>query len=297
MEIKRLVDIPGATIAGRATIDNSTNDNGYLQYARQNNPQAGRHNSTQEAANNLPGGDTNKAIVGHGNRALIVTGTGQSASDPKKYIYLYNQSDWQTPLSALKGQCTTLYLYACHPGTSSEGADFLYNIARVVNCTVLGPTGFIYINAQGYFTLEAKSTWQSATPTHRPNPIEAPTPYFTIMVDALTIVIQGKPREYAWDDIVSFSFIPLLRNPENREPAVTVQGYEAQLILRRINLAEPFIPPGVPAALITGRIIIKFRDVTKSFKVLNDLMLEDEEHPEIHYNCSKDFASTMLSYL
>ena len=37
-------------LAGRGTINSSTNDNGYLANARNHNPSAGRHGSAEEAA-------------------------------------------------------------------------------------------------------------------------------------------------------------------------------------------------------------------------------------------------------
>jgi hypothetical protein len=54
IETLLLAPISGTTLGGRVSIDsNTTNDNGFLANARDNNPQAGGHGSSQEASSNL----------------------------------------------------------------------------------------------------------------------------------------------------------------------------------------------------------------------------------------------------
>lgn len=296
VELLRSEPVAGATVSGRASIDTSTNDNGYLRIARDTNPQAGRHGNAQQAISNINGGERTKVLIGHGYRGLIVTGTGQSASDPARYISLTNQANWQPAVAALKGQCSILYLYACHPGVSQEGANFLFNLAQVLGCTVMGPTGFIYINPQGMFSLEPRSVWQSATPTHRPNPIEAPTPYFRELLEEIFVVVDTGVVGMKIEDVVSLTFTPLMRNPENRSPSLTIRGADSQEVLKRLALTEPFRLPGIPGAVVTGRLQIQAGDGTeKQFLVLNERMLQDQDNPEIFHYWSKEAASILLN--
>src|SRR5277367_1281161 len=92
-------------------------DNGFLDCARSHTPGYGSHGATAQCVNNLSGcfgaGAGIANIVGHGNDGLIVTGQGQSPSDPNKFITTWNQNLWGPLVRALKGKASTIKLWAC----------------------------------------------------------------------------------------------------------------------------------------------------------------------------------------
>ena len=137
-------------------------DNGFLDCARGHTPGFMSDGSTPECATNLINclgvGQGIANIVGHGNDGLIVTGQGQTPSDPNKFITTWNENIWGPLLKPLKGKAGTVKLWACHPGTGQPGADLLYAMMLETNATCLGPTGFLYCSNNGLY-LEPNSTW------------------------------------------------------------------------------------------------------------------------------------------
>jgi hypothetical protein len=280
------------TIPGNSTID-ATNDNNGLNTLRKYNPQSGTHGNIAGCANNLKGADNLKAIVGHGDKGIVVTGSGQTASDPNKYISLWNQSYWEPHLKQIKN-CTTLYFYACHPGASQTGADFLYNVARVINARALGPTGFIYVSSTGGITLEPGSTWQSATPTVKPNPIEPPSAYI-MEIEPMQEVMLKIDAGYKSVPIASVATAVLqqfhtagqrLLLGSARSHSTTLSGDDATALLRFIAFDRPFTPPGSPLAMITAELELMFDDGTsRKFAILNNRIVHDTQFEDVYYYC------------
>jgi hypothetical protein len=281
------------------TIDHTTTDNGFLGCARGGVPGAGSHGSTADAVQNLLNclGPTRQSahIVGHGNDGIIVTGTGQNANDRNKYVSLWNQTNWQAALQRLNGRINDLRLWACHPGTADAGADFLYNVARVVGAAVAGPTGFLYCSG-GNLTLEPRSTWQVATPTSRPPAIAAPTPHLQVLMK-LAISMQGKISLVDLKDVsrVHYKTFAFMTGGAH---STTLTGDDGRDLLRLIDLEHPFQPPGIPAALVTGELEVTFtasgQEHTRSFNIYNDRLLHDPTE-DVYYNATAAFTTALMS--
>jgi hypothetical protein len=294
-----------APVGGCTTIDQSTNDNGFLGCARAGDPGAGQHGSTAQAVSNLLaclGAGVGLAnIIGHGNDGLIVTGQGQEPTDPDKYIFLYNQYAWEPYLRQLRGHVNSLKLWACHPGTGDMGADFLYAIAKVINALATGPTGFLYCSG-GNMSLEAGSTWQVATPTNRPNPIPAPTPHFSDLTTHLILSNKPRPQRVSLDDLIFVEYIPrgIVQTTARN---ITFEGNDGKGLLRLARFDSPFEPGGVPAAIVTGRLIITFAvkrkgrkaEEQREFLIYNNRLLQDKLSPETFYNATTAFTQTLAA--
>ncbi len=162
-----------APLAGCTTIDATTPD-GYLDNARHGNPGAGANENTQQAAQNLLGCATPKPppaanIVGHGAEGDIDTGQAWN-----QCITLDNIDEWTPDLAVLATKISHLFLFGCTVGAGADGAQLLFEIAKAVNAPVSAPTGLIYCDINGDFTLEPGAVWQQATPTYTPAPIDPP---------------------------------------------------------------------------------------------------------------------------
>jgi hypothetical protein len=289
----------GVSIAASncVSIDQTTNDNGFLNCARLGFPEASNHGSTAGAVADLlaclgaPTG--NASIVGHGNDGIIVTGTGQSANDPDKYISLNNAIHWRPYIRQLRNHLYSFSLWACHPGTGDAGADFLYSIAQTVSCQVAGPTGFLYCDG-GRLWLEPKSVWQVATPTNRPTPIPAPTPHFMSYSEIELPAMGSENRFVKLSSVTEVMYVPMLGR--NRAP-INLRGDEARDLLSLVRFDAPFRPGGTPGALVTGILTVSFGDETREFNIFNGRLLQDRSNPTFFYQATAGFDLMLKSLL
>jgi hypothetical protein len=281
-----------APITGCTSIDNSTNDNGFLACAFAGNPAAGSHGSTAEAIGNLiaclGGRKLATNLVGHGDAGIISTGDGQNPQNPDKYFSLGNQAYWEPYLTQLRDRVVNLSLWACHPGAGPDGASFLYKVARVINAPVAGPTGFLYCDA-GNFSREAGSTWQVATPTSKPSPINPPTLhlYMDFMKEA-QIRIGNSTLTVSTNRIISVRFSSMSANKSDIE---YVNRNDIESLLMLINFSNPIQLPGMPAAITTGEIFLTIDNegklVEKHFLIYNNRLVQDQDYPLTGYYCNE----------
>jgi len=137
-----------------------------------------RHGTTKEMVDNLLAcGPTQCNIAGHGNAGLLETGSGQDGYNSESDINLWNKFYWEGEFERLATRpAPILSIISCHTGEGEDGADLLYEMAKLLGFPARARTGFAYCGDRG-LTFEANSTWQVATPDHRPNPIASPTPH------------------------------------------------------------------------------------------------------------------------
>jgi hypothetical protein len=255
------------------------------------------HGTTAGAVNNLVGcigGNTGIAdIVGHGNDGLIVTGQGQSPSDPAKFVTTWNESsNWGPLFQSLRGKATIVRLWACHPGTGQPGADLLYAMMLRTNATCMGPTGFLYCGSGG-FSLEANSTWQVASPGHpKPNPIAAPSPHFVVRFDQWVLAL-GNNRMI---DIQSISSVEVTRDGRQ---LLSLQSDSAKGFLQLIDVTAPLHIDGAVGAIVTGHLRIvcrndQGREAEKEFVIYNNRLLQSVDDPTVYYRCSESFGSVLV---
>ena len=235
-------------------------------------------------------------FVGHGNDGIIVTGTGQNVSDTKKYIAWWNRNSWQADIQRLRGRAAIVRLWACHPGTAQEGLDLLNYVCQDSQAISMGPTGFLYCGG-GSFSLEANSTWQVVTPGQPlPAPIPAPTPHFNLIFSVMKLT-DGKEYEHiAAEDVTA---VEILTGDGTR----TLQKLAPQDSLDFIHIVSfdaPFAVEGVPAAIVTARIRVHFREsaarlvgASRDFIVWNDRQLEDVKYPGHFYYAHSGLRSLL----
>lgn len=292
---------PNEQITDLATIDSSLIDNGYLTIARRCNPQASLHGNFAQAATNLTGGNPLKVIVGHGDRGVISTGTGENLSkDSTKFISNANVADWQQAFSNVlsSGACSALHLYGCECGASQQGAQLLFQLAQTLQCPVYGATGFIYIDDQGHFTLEPRSTWQFATPNQMPAPIEPPSQDSDAVATSLVTTVDEKKTVLKLSKINAVSFYPISSRNLSDAQVLTVDRKSIPQLVNQLMISNPVQLPGIPAAMITGSITLQFNGgITKTFNILNDRLLQDVENPQDYYYCTPNIRSQILSHI
>jgi len=142
-----------------AAIDATPND-GYLDNARAGSPDADANAGTESMVANLTNcGGALGNVVGHGAEGDIDTykATGQC-------ITINNKAEWQQYLAELRGQIDSLALYGCCVGGGAAGAELLQEMANVIGAPVSAPTGLIYCDDLGNFTLEPGAIWNTVPP-------------------------------------------------------------------------------------------------------------------------------------
>lgn len=283
-----------APLPGCVTID-STKPDDYLAYARKGTQSAIGNTTVQTAESGLDGCVKSKkptaqsaCIVGHGDQGLIVTGAGQSRGDKDHHVSIDNIKVWAPLFAALNGGVSNLFLYGCHVGAGTDGAQLLYELAKTVNANVYGPTGLIYCDEDGNFALEPFSTWQMATPHAQPAAIDPPE-------DATGGLAGGhEVRLHVLENVIITTLDQLaeaLFEPDPSTGWTKVDALIADELARAVRWHKPFSLPGQHAALLTGRIKLKFgygeRAIRKIFRVFNHTLLQDEDHPHIHYRAGR----------
>lgn len=171
----RTATLPKTIVA----VDSFTGDNGFLAMKAGKNPGCLRVDSVSDMVTkviNKAGSDKIKKLFlyGHGNKGLIVVGSGQDGSVAGKIIN-GNQADWEPHLQKLKSKFTNdgeIFLGGCNVGAGQQGADKLKKIADITGVKVIAPTGKVY----GDCTEESGSVHQVANPGQpAPAPIESPS--------------------------------------------------------------------------------------------------------------------------
>jgi hypothetical protein len=287
-------DAFGASTA--TTIDQTTNDNGYLVCMRRHFPGNRLHPTTKGAVDNLLAiSGKSVQIVGHGDAGIIVTGTGQSASDPAKYIALGNQSRWKPDVARLKTHVDSLRLIACYTGAEAAGANLLYEMAKECGASVSASTGLTWCGPNGWW-LDPGARWQVATPTHKPQPIpKDPQGRSFGGVSMIVLIDDTKRRSLTDEDVTSATYQPAAGIQPRAGGPVALKGLAALDLVGLVNFAEPFEPGGVPGALVTREITLAFKpeDEKRRFVVYADSILQDATNPGVFYRTNDGFAEAL----
>ncbi|HYN81841.1 MAG TPA: hypothetical protein VES88_10100 [Gemmatimonadaceae bacterium] len=278
------------TLATTTTID-STND-GYLNCMRRHFGDHRLHGSTAAAVDNLVAGARTAQIVGHGETAIFVTGTGTSANDPAKYVATGNPSRWRPEFRRLKGKIDSLRIISCYTGSNAAGASLLHEIARECGASVSAPTGLTWCGSSGWW-LDPGAQWQTATPTHLPSPIpKDPEGLAVGEANMLKLYYGDEPREYETDAVSRVQYV----SPQMLDDVVAfAEGSEAADLAELAGLDRPFRPGAVPGAIVTGRLQIALRgqDIPKTLTIYADALLQDDDFPEVFYRARPGFAEAL----
>lgn len=283
-------------LAGCVTID-ATLD-GYLNNARAGTPSAAPNASVQTAASALskclgskkPGAQTAN-IVGHGMEGLIVTGAGQAVGTTSQHIGIDNENVWSPLFSPMTGTMTGLALYGCHVGAGDDGAQLLHDLAKAVGVNVYGPTGLIYCDGNGDFTLEANSQWQVATPQALPPTIAPPQVVSPPSGDVHLHLLSNLVRT-TLEQLKHARYRPHHAVPQRSEETIDIR-----VLVREVHWDKPFTLPGQHSAVLTGQLHLHFgfgeRTIKKQFSVYNHTLLQDDDNPGVYYRASSLWRLTL----
>jgi len=256
-------------LTGCTTIDSTTPD-GYLDNARAGNPMAGANGTTKQAASNLLTCEKAKVtkglanLVGHGCEGDI--DTGKAAGQCIRYD---NKDEWEDDMATLVSWVEELFLFGCTVGAGEEGAQLLFELAKVIDAPVSAPTGLIYCNSRGDFRLEDGAVWQRATPNVRPAPIDPPhATQSNSSMDQASFVIAGRRQPV---EIKSATYTPYGHAPMSEERSMKLAA--------EVAWDQPFTTEDEPGAKVTGHLEVTgvAGDTTfrKSFHVLAHSVLRD----------------------
>jgi hypothetical protein len=275
------------TISGCRTIDSARIDGGFLDCTRTQNPMALSHDDTSQAVDSLRhciiGNNEDVNIIGHGFDGRINTGLGEleDFSEVDKFMSFSNRLSWQDILRRLRDhKIKKLWLWACHPGSGREGADFLAMVADAVKAPVAGPTGFIYCSDQlSKIYLEKNSEWQvaqSGTPPHVKSGPTHPTD-----TDNRLMLFNDKPsRKVPFELAGSIKYTCNNFAYRGTKKSYLVDKKDAKELLQFISFTSLFNPGGKPAAIVTGQLEINFeyqnKEEQRELVVYNDRLIYDK---------------------
>lgn len=281
--------------------DNNTVSNGPDNGANNNMGRAFwqclRHSTTEQAVNNWLSrikttinpdneielfGNGNLNIGGHGNEGFLETGYGQNGTPDwtTNFLATWNEFAWKSILERLKGKnFPIIYIYSCHSGAGERGADFLFQLARIIGRPVAGRTGFTYSNNRPQVWFENGSVWQVATPDRRPTPINAPTPHFN-KLDMLLLSDGKSMIKIELNQIVDVRISKLFIQTNVLTRQLNINNELNKALLKDFFASEPFSIDGQFSAMKTGKveIVVKINsgEETLLFDLYNDRIIGDQ---------------------
>lgn len=272
--------------AGR---DDGANNNlacGFWNSARHATNQQAVENFLAKLGVNLMPEDINTAkgsgalnLGGHGNEGFLTVGCGQH--DPQDYATNYmatwNRFWWEPHFARLAGKnFPWLRIWSCHSGAGEAGADFLFEIAKIVGKPVMGNTGFLYSNSKCRIWMENGAVWQVATPTNRPNAIAAPSPHFNFTQLPMQTSLKIGKSEISLDKIQGISFEFFSHENPRMVKSIEDKGVSSSLVAELITSPQ-FELPGSPAAFKTCKITLKSESGEITLEIFNDRLIVDAE--------------------
>ncbi len=224
------------------TIDSSPDDNGALAQARQRLNPHGDNSTTAQAVDNLlrlrQTARASGMIFGHGNETFITTGAGRHAgARSDNWISLFTMGDWQTQMLRLGGHFQPLILWGCYTGAEQAGADLLFEIAKLANCSVSAPCGLAYSDG----TCEGNLI-QTATPIYPPTPLKAPSVPPIIPIDMVIRFASVTPGSYETHHPSTVVAAELSNERAATRGEIKLNRFDVQKLLVTIDFGNPFVP-------------------------------------------------------
>lgn len=285
------IEAEGLEIAGATSISSGP-DNGFLDLAAGHFHRPTRHRTSRAAFGNLIENPTKARRVnlsGHGFDGFIETGMGQTGpADPQAYLTVWLLEPIADLLSRLGTRDFTIFsIYSCHTGAGSQGADFLFRLATLLNKPVRGRTGFTYASSED-ISYEPNSLWQVALPGVRPVPIEAPSPHLFITDgNMIELIINDGRVQFDPDRIIkaTVSHTPL---QTQRSTILELDKDDASQLAVLCFASPGFRLPGLPSAMVTSTIEFQIesdsRDLgTIQLELLNNRMVRDVNSGYFYY--------------
>jgi len=229
-------------------------------------------------------------LVGHGTAGLISTGDGTVPRTAQGYISSATYGAWQPFFANIRGHGQFLTLLGCDCGAGAAGAQFLYQLATLINMPVQGRTGLIYLSCPGaYVSYQNGSVWQVAQPGVLPTPINPPTGSLrAIPPQAIWLKAKGMVPIGSIESVT-------ISSPAGRTANLTSET--ALSLITMANLDQPLTAPGDPTAVLTAKIVISFKQRRTKFQmtflVFNDRLLRHDNDPATFNLCSPGFTEAL----
>jgi hypothetical protein len=105
---------------------------------------------------------------------------------------------------------------------------------------------------------------------------------------------SGKPIVIDQVEAVTVSTVnqPDPSKPKGR--TCSLKGKDAQRVLRGLGIGMPE-QPGVPAAMVTAHLKIRSKHNERTFRVYNDLLLNDEQDLTVYFRLKAPITSKLCS--
>ena len=289
-------------VSGCISVDASRDTNSFLENVRARYPEHA-HPSSGEAVTellnclqNLP---SEVNLVGHGLHGHLSTGSGdrfpgtsRPPVDTAKYVAVPNEPVWTDPVSHLRSRVTRLRLWGCHTGAGNKGANFLFDMAKLIDAEVCAPTVWVYCGAGEDLSLEQRPAgqWQCATPARRPDPIPEQNVYApTALLPAIALRIGDAFVPLPVSAVRSLEFREG-RSPELK-PDRSWSGHDVYTAVTFVEFDKPLTDlPSEPGAVVTGTLTLQFEyqrhEERRLFYIYNDLLVRDMTTPDVYYRAN-----------
>jgi hypothetical protein len=286
-----------ASLGGGVSIDTAPlqYDNGYLACARTGWPNPPGDGNYIQAANNLASypASTQLVLVGHGSEGLISTGDGMQLHSPQGYISVNNYASWANYFNTVAGHGVILTLCGCDCAGGTPGAQFLSELANLLNMPVRGRTGLVYLSCPGcYISYEDGSQWLIAYPGSTPQPVGLP--------NVTMSAVEGEIVWFASTGALSLGNVTSVRLTEPGRGTKTLPLDRGVRLLSLANLDQRFTTNGRPGALLTAILTVVGKDnggkdFEEELLVLNDRLIEFKNNPSVFVSCSPAFTADLRS--
>lgn len=292
---------------GRATVDASRNDNGFLGCVygvyRSSTLRVFSHWSTAQAFANLrlPPPDDFSIIVGHGAPGIIICGTGQIVDGVDKYIAASNRNAWW-PHASRGVTGAQLTLFGCKVGSGLAGTNLLRLVASAVKKPVGAWTGDVWC---GGGRVWGTGQYKLVRPGTRTEAIEEMDMYSESEREPMKVLRVASAEgfeEIPVAQVKSVNFTPIGSWSVEGLPAkkaVHAEKRDATDLLKAIDFEHPFVTEDVPGAILMGMLTVTSETKgnehhVRSFRVLGSSLLQDVIFPNTYYHVSEDLQR-MLS--
>lgn len=292
-------------LGGGVTIDTATGpyDDGFLSCARTgwSNPrgdstfvEAGAnlasYGGTQAKRRNSDRNVSKLVLVGHGNSGIISTGDGMVPRTVQGYISAGTYSAWAPYFAGVAGHGVFLTLCGCDCGADAIGAQFLYQLATLLNMPVQGRSGIVYLSCPGaVLSYENGSVWQVATPGVMPTPIPKPNGTVpAIPSTRLWFCSTGSVKVSTVDSV-------LMRLPSGRVNNLPID--RARTLLALASLDKPFTTGASASAHLTAQLNVRGVKSNVPYEtnltVFNDRLIRHDEDTTIYNSCGPAFTQEL----
>ena len=267
---------------------------GFLACVTRNLPATFRHNVTGELFSNLllpPPQARQIVIAGHGASGRLCTGDGDQCAilaNRRTTLDMSTSADWLPLAKQLHGRYDAILILACNVAFNRNGQQLLDAIAEATGADVAAPDSFIVCDDGGrnirfpyggqLLHSKANQLLSNGIQIQQPAPYKVPVEnrgIFAVLGELVTVPKGGI-------DVVTISY----RGYDRRE-FLNLRGFEGKAFVNLIDFDHPLVADVQPAAIVTGRFVIRLRMgdtlIDRALILYNNEVLEDASTFNVFY--------------